>query len=143
MVNSATGTRTRVARVRVEYPNQLDYGGHIFSSHNISMETRNACFDEIFLSNAYRNNTFQKHVSNHCIRTLIRLYMCTRTCACMLHLLKRRFQIQACDLDCQPCKTSRIQKCLAFSTHKASRRKTPTVGLEPTTTRLRALRSTD
>ena len=25
--NSATGTRTRVARVRVEYPNQLDYSG--------------------------------------------------------------------------------------------------------------------
>ena len=24
---SATGTRTRVARVRAEYPNQLDYGG--------------------------------------------------------------------------------------------------------------------
>ena len=26
--NSATGTRTRVAQVRAEYPNQLDYGGH-------------------------------------------------------------------------------------------------------------------
>ena len=26
-INSATGTRTRVARVRAEYPNQLDYGG--------------------------------------------------------------------------------------------------------------------
>ena len=25
--NSATGTRTRAARVRAEYPNQLDYGG--------------------------------------------------------------------------------------------------------------------
>ena len=25
--NSTTGTRTRVARVRAEYPNQLDYGG--------------------------------------------------------------------------------------------------------------------
>ena len=24
---SATGTRTRVARVRAEYPNQLDYSG--------------------------------------------------------------------------------------------------------------------
>ena len=29
MRNSATGTRTRVARVRAEYPNQLDYGGHV------------------------------------------------------------------------------------------------------------------
>ena len=29
--NSATGTRTRVARVRAEYPNQLDYGGHALS----------------------------------------------------------------------------------------------------------------
>ena len=28
VTNSATGTRTRVARVRAEYPNQLDYGGH-------------------------------------------------------------------------------------------------------------------
>ena len=26
-MHSATGTRTRVARVRAEYPNQLDYGG--------------------------------------------------------------------------------------------------------------------
>ena len=26
---SATGTRTRVARVRAEYPNQLDYSGHV------------------------------------------------------------------------------------------------------------------
>ena len=25
--NSATGTRTRVARMRAEYPNQLDYSG--------------------------------------------------------------------------------------------------------------------
>ena len=25
--SSATGTRTRVARVRAEYPSQLDYGG--------------------------------------------------------------------------------------------------------------------
>ena len=27
--NSATGTRTWVARVRAEYPNQLDYSGHV------------------------------------------------------------------------------------------------------------------
>ena len=26
--NSTTGTRTRVARVKAEYPNQLDYSGH-------------------------------------------------------------------------------------------------------------------
>ena len=26
-VNSATGTRTRVAQVRAEHPNQLDYSG--------------------------------------------------------------------------------------------------------------------
>ena len=36
-INSATGTRTRVARVRAEYPNQLGYGGsegivHVFVS---------------------------------------------------------------------------------------------------------------
>ena len=32
--NSATGTRTRVARVRAEYPNQLDYSGdgYVFAS---------------------------------------------------------------------------------------------------------------
>ena len=29
--NSATGTRTRVARVRAEYPSQLDYSGSCFS----------------------------------------------------------------------------------------------------------------
>ena len=27
VIYSATGTRTRVARVRAEYPNQLDYSG--------------------------------------------------------------------------------------------------------------------
>ena len=27
--NAATGTRTRVARVRAEYPNQLDYSGSV------------------------------------------------------------------------------------------------------------------
>ena len=32
--NSATGTRTRVARVKAEYPNQLDYSGSCgFGSH--------------------------------------------------------------------------------------------------------------
>ena len=30
--NSATGTRTRVARVRAEYPNQLDYSGIVSAS---------------------------------------------------------------------------------------------------------------
>ena len=33
---SATGTRTRVARVRAEYPNQLDYSGvAIMPDHDI------------------------------------------------------------------------------------------------------------
>ena len=27
MINSTTGTRTQVARVKAEYPNQLDYSG--------------------------------------------------------------------------------------------------------------------
>ena len=31
-INSATGTRTRVARVRAEYPNQLDYSGFCWLS---------------------------------------------------------------------------------------------------------------
>ena len=31
-MNSATGTRTRVARVRAEYPDQLDYSG-IWTPH--------------------------------------------------------------------------------------------------------------
>ena len=35
--NSATGTRTRVARVRAEYPNQLDYSGVADSSDPIYM----------------------------------------------------------------------------------------------------------
>ena len=32
---SATGTRTRVARVRAEYPNQLDYSGVVNVTQNI------------------------------------------------------------------------------------------------------------
>ena len=31
--NSATGTRTRVARARAEYPNQLDYSGFWWELH--------------------------------------------------------------------------------------------------------------
>ena len=34
--NSATGTRTRVARVRAEYPNQLDYSGFC---HTVEKQT--------------------------------------------------------------------------------------------------------
>ena len=34
--NSATGTRTRVARVRAEYPNQLDYSGACCKQNIIS-----------------------------------------------------------------------------------------------------------
>ena len=35
MRNSATGTRTRVARVKAEYPNQLDYSGLVMSFEKI------------------------------------------------------------------------------------------------------------
>ena len=35
--NSATGTRTRVAQMRAEYPDQLDYSGH---AHQISRQTK-------------------------------------------------------------------------------------------------------
>ena len=34
-LNSATGTRTRVAQVRAEYPNQLDYSGFCNHSHSL------------------------------------------------------------------------------------------------------------
>ena len=37
--NSATGTRTRVARVRAEYPNQLDYSGFWLFTKNASCES--------------------------------------------------------------------------------------------------------
>ena len=43
--NSATGTRTRVARVRAEYPNQLDYSGLVKEdlAGAISTEVAGAC----------------------------------------------------------------------------------------------------
>ena len=31
-INSVAGTRTRVSRVRAEYPNQLDYDGAVLRS---------------------------------------------------------------------------------------------------------------
>ena len=37
---SATGTRTRVARVRAEYPNQLDYSGVVNRVKNHTMKIR-------------------------------------------------------------------------------------------------------
>ena len=41
--NSATGTRTRVARVRAEYPNQLDYGGGVLQEMHFSHHLARAC----------------------------------------------------------------------------------------------------
>ena len=43
--NSATGTRTRVARVRAEYPNQLDYSGcwiHFNMDKDLSLHPQHA-----------------------------------------------------------------------------------------------------
>ena len=37
---SATGTRTRVARVRAEYPNQLDYSGVVNKIENHTINIR-------------------------------------------------------------------------------------------------------
>ena len=42
--NSATGTRTRVARVRAEYPNQLDYGGGALQEMQFSNHWARACW---------------------------------------------------------------------------------------------------
>ena len=36
--NSATGTRTRVARVRAEYPNQLDYSGLMIHENTFNIQ---------------------------------------------------------------------------------------------------------
>ena len=36
--NSATGTRTRVARVRAEYPNQLDDSGVVCNARCVSLD---------------------------------------------------------------------------------------------------------
>ena len=41
--NSATGTRARVARVKAEYPNQLDYSG--FSIVRCCIDALNHWFD--------------------------------------------------------------------------------------------------
>ncbi len=38
--NSATGTRTRVARVRAEYPNQLDYSGSCTCQYTLTWVMR-------------------------------------------------------------------------------------------------------
>ena len=38
--HSATGTRTRVARVRAEYPNQLDYSGSVCSVPPTNINTK-------------------------------------------------------------------------------------------------------
>ena len=37
-IKSATGTRTRVARVRAEYPNQLDYSGLMSGAEKTYLE---------------------------------------------------------------------------------------------------------
>ena len=50
--NSATGTRTRVARVRAEYPNQLDYRGiraHLNFNSNLRRKTLDFLCDFLFL----------------------------------------------------------------------------------------------
>ena len=106
--NSATGTRTRVARVRAEYPNQLDYSGSV-------------CMFGGFLQHAS---------SEH--RPKMQWLQCWRAG----HADENQ--------SAQALSRERPTVCVfAYAVEQISERKTPTVGLEPTTTRLRALRSTD
>ena len=42
IINSATGTRTRVAWMRAEYPNQLDYSGFCWSEEGATLP-QDAC----------------------------------------------------------------------------------------------------
>ena len=106
--DSATGTRTRVARVRAEYPNQLDYSGSV-------------CMFGIF---------FWPVSSEH--RPKMRWLQCWRAG----HADE--------DQSAQALSRDRPTVCVfAYAVEQISKRKTPTVGLELTTTRFRALRSTD
>ena len=45
LINSATGTRTRVARARVEYPNQLDYSGFCWGIRGSHSTTECVCIE--------------------------------------------------------------------------------------------------
>ena len=38
LINSATGTRIRVVRVRAEHPNQLDYSGFCWGQEGATLE---------------------------------------------------------------------------------------------------------
>ena len=53
-LNSAAGTRTRVARGRAEYPNQLDYGGIVFSANWISPGRIRQCMRRVGENHAPR-----------------------------------------------------------------------------------------
>ena len=61
-MHSATGTRTRVARVRAEYPNQLDYSGWITKS-NLLIE----CKKEKRVNEPCADSTRERaHHENNC-----------------------------------------------------------------------------
>ena len=59
--NSATGTRTRVARVRAEYPNQLDYSGDgvMLNHRHIQVKCRdsNGVSEECFTHLLYQTES--------------------------------------------------------------------------------------
>ena len=59
---SATGTRTRVARVRAEYPNQLDYSGHV----DLFFATLLCMFVAMFLpAGLWRSGFYRRHSYKH------------------------------------------------------------------------------
>ena len=111
---SDTGTRTQVARVKAEYPNQLDYIGHvIFVAYD-------AYLFLIFKTCVSKLESPGFEPGAFCMRS-------RRDTATPQALLKELLTLQ------------QIKKV----TWKQKRKKAPNVGLEPTTTRLRVLRSTD
>ena len=82
MNNSTTGTRTRVARVRAEYPNQLDYSGFCFCTVVFHTNARSgpACLaglpPEGIRSTTYNSSCARSHAD------LMRLMLMIQTTRC-------------------------------------------------------------
>ena len=70
--HSATGTRTRVARVRAEYPNQLDYSGAGFQIYSTPSNCVNIHKDTLETKSRYMFDDQQSS-------------LCVFVCVCELH----------------------------------------------------------
>ena len=109
LITSATGTRTRVARVRAEYPNQLDYSGFVWCSKKCQIR---------FYAHAAHSRMMPRSVAR------VTAARPTRECGC-LRCLEKRPNVSARPRGCAAMSAEAIsrgsfRRCLCVEEHLVS-----------------------